>query len=137
MTPASRNAVNGTVLYMKSTLPLIQSVLVLAYATISFLAWLDRLKGIVTVWLFGISLTIFGAIGPASSPVHGLEPVAAVAAGSAVLQSCKQEIERFCTDPSGSQAQAGRNAAICLRPFRTSLSLRCRAAVTAASGGGQ
>ena len=49
-------------------------------------------------------------------------------AAAAVPRACKPEIARFCPelDPA---APAARTAAICLKPFKTSLSLPCRRAV--------
>ncbi len=49
-----------------------------------------------------------------------------------ITKSCAVETKRFCPalDPAAPQA---RSAAICLRPYKTSLSQACRRAVKAAS----
>ena len=78
---------------------------------------------------FGIgALLLAGAV--AAPPALGQE-LPASAARARVVQTCQAEARRFC--PAGEDgAQVGRNTVICLRPFRTSLSLPCRAAVNAA-----
>lgn len=45
---------------------------------------------------------------------------------AAVPRACVPEIARFCP---GVGETSGRSAAICLKPFKTSLSLPCRKAV--------
>lgn len=47
-----------------------------------------------------------------------------------VALSCAVEIDRYCGDLSDSRG-AGRNAAICLKSYRNSLSAPCRRAVKA------
>ena len=49
-------------------------------------------------------------------------------AAAAVPRACKPEIARFCPEIDAGAPQA-RTAAICLKPFKTSLSLPCRKAV--------
>lgn len=48
-----------------------------------------------------------------------------------VGKACAPEVRRFCPALDGTAPQP-RNQAICLKPYRTSLSLSCRRAVTAA-----
>ena len=43
---------------------------------------------------------------------------------------CKASLERFCPDLESSPGQT-RNQIICLKPYRSSLPLACRSAVTA------
>lgn len=46
-----------------------------------------------------------------------------------VTTACQAEMQRFC--PALSGTPSARSQAICLRPYRTSLSLGCRSAVNA------
>lgn len=62
--------------------------------------------------------------GPASAQAP--KPSRGIAA-NAVPKACKPETERFCPEVGAS----GRSAAICLKPFKSSLSLSCRRAVRA------
>lgn len=59
----------------------------------------------------------------------GPPPPPAAAALRRVAKSCKAETERFCPALTGTPSP--RSQAICLRPYRTSLSLGCRGAVNA------
>lgn len=47
-----------------------------------------------------------------------------------LAQSCTADLDRYCSDLPDSR-RTGRNAAICLKPYRSSLSLPCRHAVQA------
>ena len=47
-----------------------------------------------------------------------------------VTRSCMAEVERFCPEVAANPSQP-RNWAICLRPYRASLSFGCRRAVRA------
>jgi len=55
---------------------------------------------------------------------------AGVAALRRVTVACKAETARFCP-ALADRPPSPRNAAICLRPYRSSLSFGCRSAVTA------
>jgi hypothetical protein len=47
-----------------------------------------------------------------------------------VAENCATEIVQFCPSVTGNE-DTGRDAAICLKPYRSSLSLPCRHAVQA------
>lgn len=53
-------------------------------------------------------------------------PARAQGAAAGVSEACRAEIPRLCPE-----SPQGRSAAICLKPFKTSLSLPCRKAVRA------
>lgn len=55
---------------------------------------------------------------------------AGVAALRRVTKACQAETARFCP-ALADRPPSPRNAAICLRPYRSSLSFSCRGAVTA------
>ncbi len=74
-----------------------------------------------------------GAVGPASAQMlEGAPPVPTPASlMRRVSTSCAGDVARFCPELSGTASP--QNQLICLRPYKSDLSLGCRGAVKAAS----
>ncbi len=64
------------------------------------------------------------------APAQAVAPRASHAATAAVPTACQADLVRLCPEIDAPARQA-RSAAICLKPFKTSLSLPCRKAVRA------
>ena len=78
-----------------------------------------------------VGLTAVWWTTPASAQTAPAVRTAATrAAIAAVPATCRAEIIRFCPAFAAAEPQ-GRSAAICLKPFKSSLSLSCRKAVRA------
>lgn len=78
-----------------------------------------------------IALTCIAAVALAGSAGAQAPRPSRAAAAAAVPKACKPEIERFCTEVGATAAPQPRTAALCLKPFKSSLSLSCRRAVRA------
>lgn len=77
-------------------------------------------------------LTAACALATPSLAAEPATPAAHRAAMHAVALSCTEDYPRFCPDQGTSEITA-RDQLICLKPFKTDLSLPCRKAVTAAT----
>lgn len=79
----------------------------------------------------GVLLLTLWSTAPAPAMAQATEaPPGRQAAYVNMARACIPEAARFCPDISGTQL---RNIAICLRPYRNDLSLRCRSALRATS----
>lgn len=85
-----------------------------------------------TAWAFAALVASTLSILPGTAHAQSNESSPTFRAYQRVGKSCVSEARRFCpaADPAAPQPRA---MAICLRPYRASLSLACRGAVNAVS----
>ena len=78
-----------------------------------------------------LALAGLAALLPLAGPAQA-QSASRTAGYAAVAKSCMPEAQRLCPSLEGSTPQP-RGIAICLRPYKSSLSLSCRRAVKAVS----
>lgn len=82
--------------------------------------------------LIRLALGGFAALLPLAGPAAQAQQASRTAGYAAVAKSCMPEARRLCPSLDASAPQP-RGIAICLRPYKSSLSLPCRRAVKAAA----
>ena len=78
--------------------------------------------------VFLLTMIAFGALGATAACAQAPAPSPA-AALRRVATTCKGEVVRFC--PALRDSVSARDMLICLRPYRSDLSLGCRGAINA------